>query len=47
MRKMKELIKNGSTVIFVSHDMHAVKFFCRAALYSFKMVKSLRMDIIP
>ena len=33
MRKMKELIKNGSTVIFVSHDMHAVKFFCDRIIF--------------
>ena len=33
MRKMKELIKKGSTVIFVSHDMHAVKFFCDRIIF--------------
>lgn len=33
MLKMKELIKNGSTVLFVSHDLHAVKFFCDRVIY--------------
>ncbi|MCG9790059.1 ABC transporter ATP-binding protein [Vibrio mediterranei] len=33
MNKMQELIKMGSTVIFVSHDMHAVKFFCDRIIY--------------
>ena len=33
MLKMKELIKNGSTVLFVSHDLHAIKFFCDRVIY--------------
>lgn len=31
--KMKQLIKEGSSVIFVSHDMHAVKFFCDRLIF--------------
>jgi teichoic acid transport system ATP-binding protein len=33
MLKMRELIKNGSTILFVSHDLHAIKFFCDRAIY--------------
>lgn len=33
IKKMQSLIKKGSIVIFVSHDMHAVKFFCDRIIY--------------
>lgn len=29
IRKMEEIAKEGKTVIFVSHDMHAIKYFCK------------------
>ncbi|USP14022.1 ABC transporter ATP-binding protein [Vibrio gazogenes] len=41
IKKMQELIKKGSTVIFVSHDMHAVKFFCDRIIY----LKNGRIEI--
>ena len=28
MKKMNEMLKGGTTVIFVSHDMNAIKMFC-------------------
>jgi len=31
--KMEEFKKNGATIIFVSHDLHAVDKFCTRAIY--------------
>lgn len=33
IEKMKSLIQKGTLVIFVSHDLHAVKFFCDRIIY--------------
>lgn len=33
VEKMKELMNKGTLIIFVSHDMHAVKFFCDRIIY--------------
>lgn len=47
MIKMKELIKQGSTVLFVSHDLHAVKFFCdRAILIEDGKIKIDSYDVV-
>lgn len=32
MHRMKELIQNGNTIVFVSHDMNAVKSLCKEAI---------------
>jgi len=32
MHRMKELIQNGNTIVFVSHDMSAVKSLCKEAI---------------
>lgn len=33
IEKMKELINKGSLILFVSHDLHAIKFFCNRIVY--------------
>ena len=33
MKKMKEMMDGGTTVIFVSHDIHAIRRFCEKAIW--------------
>lgn len=33
IEKMKEMQKSGTTILFVSHDLHAVKYFCDRAIW--------------
>ena len=33
MKKMNEMLKGGTTVIFVSHDMNAIKMFCNRVFW--------------
>lgn len=33
IRKMKELMENGKTVLFVSHDLHSIKYFCDRVIW--------------
>lgn len=32
IERMKKMVSNGTTVLFVSHDLHAIKYFCERVI---------------
>jgi ABC-type polysaccharide/polyol phosphate transport system ATPase subunit len=46
MNKMKEMMSNGTTILFVSHDINAIKRFCNRAIWinEGKVIKSGDID---
>mgnify|MGYP003369129581 CR=1 FL=1 len=32
IEKMKKMVLNGTTILFVSHDLHAIKYFCERVI---------------